>query len=149
MHHRRTLLILEDDDRRTEAMHQELLERLPQYHPVFCTDATRFISTLTKSAGHVLGISLDHDLEPKSDDGRDPGTGRDVADFLVDPPFPLPRLPILIHSTNRIAADGMERVLTEAGYPLARVTPYGDLDWIAELWFPSFEQQLARFVDVQ
>ena len=54
------------------------------------------------------------------------------------------RLPILIHSTNRIAVDGMMRVLQESAYHVERITPYGDLEWIDEAWFPLFQKIIRR-----
>ncbi len=138
------LLILEDDARRTAAMRERLTDRFAQYETRFCTDAERFIATFSEAPDRVLAISLDHDLEPMEPDRRDPGTGRDVANFLAELPPETPRLPILIHSTNRSAVDGMERVLMEAGFPVERVTPYGDLGWISEVWFPAFRKHIIR-----
>ncbi|MEX2187996.1 MAG: hypothetical protein WD875_14420 [Pirellulales bacterium] len=54
-----------------------------------------------------------------------------------------PACPIIIHSTNYPAAIGMEAVLSDSGWRVERVTPYGDLDWIAESWLPLAERLLT------
>lgn len=79
-------------------------------------------------------ISLDHDLganRVRNGAEFDPGTGRDVADWLASQQ---PVCPIIIHSTNDLAVPGMRGVLEESGWNCRCVTPYGDLDWIGEVW---------------
>ena len=53
-------------------------------------------------------ICLDHDLGPNRKLNGivfDPGTGRDVVDYLTTRK---PHCPILIHTSNSMAAPGME-----------------------------------------
>jgi hypothetical protein len=78
-------------------------------------------------------ISLDHDLFVDHDTDPDPGDGRDVAKFLA---LHKPVSPILIHSTNAIAADSMLFTLQDAGWTVDRIAPIGD-DWIESYWFPT------------
>ena len=78
-------------------------------------------------------ISLDHDLFVDHDNDPDPGDGRDVAKFLA---LHKPISPILIHSTNAIAADSMLFTLQDAGWTVDRIAPIGD-DWIESFWFPT------------
>ena len=78
-------------------------------------------------------ISLDHDLFVDHDNDPDPGDGRDVAKFLA---LHKPISPILIHSTNAIAADSMLFTLQDAGWTVDRIAPIGD-DWIESYWFPT------------
>lgn len=141
------LLILEDDARRTAAMRERLEDRFCQYDTIILPDAPSWVAAFLEAPERVLAISLDHDLEPVHGQNQDPGTGRDAAGFLAQLPTDTPRLPILIHSTNRIAVDGMERVLEEAGYPVHRVMPYGDLEWISEAWFPRFRKNILEAVE--
>ncbi len=147
MTNRMRLLILEDDPRRTAAMRERLEDRFSPYETLILPDAPSFIAAYREAPERVLAISLDHDLEPVNNQNPEPGTGRDAADFLAQLPADGPRLPIVIHSTNRAAVDGMERVLDEAGYPVHRVTPYGDLEWISEAWFPEFRKCILDAVD--
>lgn len=78
-------------------------------------------------------ISLDHDLFVDLDGDPDPGDGRDVAQFLASQK---PLSPILIHSTNAIAADSMLYTLQDDGWTVDRIAPIGD-DWIESYWFPT------------
>lgn len=134
------LLILEDDSRRIDAMRERLEDRLPQYDTLLLPDCASFTTAFLEAPERVLAVSLDHDLEPQPSSQADPGTGRDVADFLANLSPTNDRVPVLIHSTNILAADGMERVLNEAGYHVTRVVPYGDLEWISQAWFPAFRR---------
>jgi hypothetical protein len=72
----------------------------------------------------------------------DPGTGRDVADWLATN---RPVCPVIIHSTNDLAVPGMQRVLEDSGWNCRCVTPYGDLDWIREIWHDAVAEILANY----
>ena len=61
----------------------------------------------------------------------DPGTGRDVANYLATRS---PSCPVIIHTTNGLAAPGMAMVLDDAGWKNDGVVPYNDLQWISEWW---------------
>jgi CheY-like chemotaxis protein len=128
-------VILEDNEDRRAAMRECLEDRFPQYPIRFFATAAETIRFLRLHLDETLVVSLDHDLDLISGaPGRmfDPGTGRDVADYLATQP---PVCPVVIQTTNVPAGDGMERVLQEAGWTTTRVTPYGDLEWVAEVWF--------------
>jgi len=91
----------------------------------------------------TLAISLDHDLELKpGPEGRciDPGTGREVADFLAGRE---PVCPVIIHTTNSQAAAGMVMVLREARWKTRRVLPFDDLSWIEADWFPAIRRAIV------
>ena len=62
---------------------------------------------------------------------RDPGTGRDVADFLAQR---APVCPVIIHTSNQMARAGMELALKDSGWNVTRVFPSADLDWIRTEW---------------
>jgi hypothetical protein len=100
------------------------------------------IAWLREHADQAVAISLDHDLEPDESAAEwiDPGTGREVADYLATL---RPRCPVIIHSTNIIAARGMEAELETAGWPVERITPYSDLTWIGEAWLPALRQAIV------
>lgn len=78
-------------------------------------------------------IALDHDLFVDHDDDPDPGDGREVASFLARMK---PIAPVLIHSTNAVAADSMLYTLQESGWTVDRIAPIGE-DWIESYWFPT------------
>jgi len=84
-------------------------------------------------------ISLDNDLEKVRADDPDPGEGRDVGRYLVTQ---APVCPIIIHSTNTQAAFAMEAELTDAGWRVERVTPYGDLAWVDREWYWAVQAAL-------
>ena len=137
---RTTLAVLEDDERRLEAMRRILRRRMPEFDVVAFDVFEDMIRFLEQSLSQLIVISLDHDLPVLvTEDGarRDAGSGRDVADHLASK---APACPILIHSTNEPAALGMERVLREIGWRTERVAPYGDLDWIPEIWLPAIRR---------
>ena len=83
------------------------------------------------------------DLVPlRSRDGetREPGTGRDVVDFLVGRP---PTCPVLLHTANLLAAPGMMLALEMRGWRVRRIPPYGELEWIAQIWEPALREELG------
>jgi hypothetical protein len=129
------IAILEDNQARREAMESCLRDRLYTYDAVFfdsAKDLRRFLQTDLSS---VILLSLDHDLElQQHSNGKpiDPGTGREIADFLVMHP---PSFPVIIATTNSAAGDGMEFLLRDAKWDVHRVYPHGDLEWISTVWF--------------
>lgn len=124
--------VLDDDGERLAAMRAALASlRVPA---VFFEDAPAMIRWLAAlSQGPVL-LSLDHDLGPKRVQGGeeiDPGTGRDVVEWLVARP---PWCPVIVHSSNVIAAQGMVFALEAAGWPVERVIPMVGVEWVGEGW---------------
>jgi hypothetical protein len=101
-----TIAILEDDSRRVAAM-QSCLQRLYPWSDVVLFDgAPEMICWLKMHLADSVLICLDHDLGAnRIIDGnlQDPGTGRDVADYLSDQK---PCCPVIIHSSNMMAAGG-------------------------------------------
>jgi hypothetical protein len=125
------LLMLEDDRDRIERFSRVLGSAAIQF--LYLRTAHDFIQAY-ESIGTVPElISLDHDLFVDHEDEPDPGDGRDVAKFLA---LHKPISPILIHSTNAIAADSMLYTLEDAGWTVDRIAPIGD-DWIESYWFPT------------
>lgn len=138
------IAILEDNLDRQAAMQTWLTDRFYMYEHCFFDEAETMIAWLQEFLPETLFISLDHDLELKPGGERgwyDPGTGRHVADYLAQHD---PVCPLLIHSTNATAADGMFELLTERGWSVAMVRPYGDLAWVNEMWWPAVKEQLRN-----
>ena len=140
----RTILILDDEPDRIAAM-REVIERELDGAELICFDnAPDMIRWLRTNSAAIALICLDHDLGPnRIRDGSvfDPGIGRDVADFLASGP---PMCPIIIHSTNDLAVPGMIQVLEDSGWSCRSVSPYGNLDWVAEIWRDAILEVLSN-----
>lgn len=137
------ILILEDNADRRSAMQSCLRGRFHQYESVFLADAGEMWTYLENNLAMALIISLDHDLElgpQHNGKPNDPGTGRDVADFLAQQQ---PTCPIIIATTNSAAGDGMEFLLREAHWETHRVHPWGDLEWISTQWFRTLRNAIV------
>lgn len=142
------IAILEDDSDRQAAMADCLEDRFPQYPIRFFATAAEMIWHLRRNLSDVIVIGLDHDLELVPIVGKsllDPGSGRIVADYLASV---APVCPVVIHTTNAPAGDGMEAILQDAGWATSRVTPYGDLQWIPEVWLRAMRDAVVRHTPV-
>ena len=141
------IAILEDNADRTVAMRAALADKLYMYEPHFLPTAPLMLAWLDQHVDETIAISLDHDLElpPHAIDRTDPGDGRAVADSLASR---VPSCPVVIHTTNVSAGDGMETVLIEAGWQTYRVTPCDDLRWIREAWLPLVRESVFEVATV-
>jgi hypothetical protein len=136
--------ILEDESRRTETMRQAIETTIPGATLHFVDNAPEMIQWFTENLDQVALLSLDHDLDAVArPEARqfDPGTGRDVVDFLVTR---APTCPVILHSSNSEAVYGMKSALEEAGWRTERVVPFADLAWVDEEWLPKLCSLLAR-----
>src|SRR5262249_56891652 len=128
---------------RIAEMRQCLDDKFYQFEMWFLDTAGEMIKFLKMELPETIAISLDHDLEliPAAD-GRllDPGTGREVADFLARQH---PSCPVIVHSSNASAALGMEMVLQDANWVTYRVCPCGDLDWIPGSWLRTMRNAIV------
>ncbi len=128
---------LEDNSDRQLATRKCLTRRLPDARIEFYDSAHAFISSLTLAADDVELIALDHDLEMiDSGDGTlvDPGTGMDAAEWLAQSSL---ETPFIVHTTNLPAGERMMSTLQNAGWSVQRVVPYGDTEWIREVWWQA------------
>ena len=64
-----------------------------------------------------------------------------VVDFLATRQ---PTCPVLIHTTNSLAAPGMELALEDSGWTHRRVVPYNGLQWIRTAWLPEVDDALTQ-----
>jgi hypothetical protein len=139
-----TIVILEDDPDRTREFRECLHNRFATHGVVVFDNAPDTIEWLRQHLDQAMLICLDHDLGAnRVRDGQsfDPGTGRDVADYLATRK---PVCPILIHTTNSLAAPGMTRTLEEAGWSWSRVVPYNGLEWVRADWIGCVAASLAK-----
>ena len=105
--------------------------------PDFFRTERRFHHLFRRHRRGTVLISLDHDLPcVRSPDGLadDYGTGREVADYLATVGSVCP---VVVHTANSPAGDGMMRVLKDAGWSASRVRPIDDLRWIDVDWSPA------------
>jgi CheY-like chemotaxis protein len=137
------IIILEDNADRQAAMRACLADRFHQFEVHFFDDSGEMNRFLDEHLPDAIVIALDHDLDLKpGPEGRciDPGTGREVADFLAERS---PTCPVIVHTTNSLAAVGMEAVLRNAGWKTRRVVPFGDLEWIESVWFSAIRRAIV------
>jgi hypothetical protein len=137
------IAVLEDNADRVRSMRACLADRFPMYELHFFGSARGMIEFLERHLSETLVVALDHDLELESAPNGslvDPGTGRDVANFLAEQP---PVCPIILHSTNTAAMAGMELVLKDAGWQTVRVVPFDDLSWIPTDWLRAMRRAIV------
>jgi FixJ family two-component response regulator len=134
------IAILEDDERRAEAMRAVVLEL--GCEATFFTSAPEMRRWLVDNLPSVRLMSLDHDLGPNRIVGDalfDPGTGRDVVDMLISNN---PTCPVIVHSSNADASVGIIFALEGSGWQARRVYPYDDLDWVRSSWAEAVQELL-------
>jgi hypothetical protein len=142
------IVILEDNVERQGEMRHCLADRFGQFDTLFFAVSSEMNAYLDAHLSETLAISLDHDLDllpGANGTWIDPGTGREVADFLAGR---APVCPIIIHTTNVPAAAGMEFALQEASWVTERVVPHDDLEWIAADWFPALRRAIVGPVNL-
>lgn len=125
------LLMLEDDRDRIDRFSRVAAER--QWHLAIARTAPAFVQLFQSLTESPKLIALDHDLFVDNPRDPDPGDGRDVANYLASQ---RPIAPILIHSSNTVAAESMLLTLSDAGWVVDRIAPIGD-DWIESYWSPT------------
>ena len=135
--------ILDDEENRRTEMERSLSQALPDVSIELFDNAPDMIAWLARHIEHVSVASLAHDLGPnRFRDGMlfDPGTGRDVTDFLVE----MDRsFPVVVHTPNNQAGKRMVAMLEHARWPCIRLEPTNDLDWISAEWAPQVAQLLS------
>jgi hypothetical protein len=138
----KTIVLLEDDERRVAAMTAWLGDRFPAYTVRTWANSQALCQSLEDIWQDVVLISLDHDLAVETEDGRfvDQGSGQEVADYLArrEPAFP-----VILHSSNGEAVVRMDQVLRQRGWQTTRVLPVNDLAWVASAWWPAVRQLLV------
>jgi CheY-like chemotaxis protein len=137
------IAILEDNLERQQVMRSCLADRFTMYDAAFFDNARDMIRFLQQHLTETLVISLDHDLDLVSaGNGQttDPGTGREVADFLAQQN---PVCPVVIHTTNSAAAEGMLAVLKDSEWKTRRVIPFDEQQWIIKEWFPIIRRAIV------
>ncbi len=136
------IAILEDSMPRTEAMRAAVSHILPDATCVFFDSAAAIIAWMQEHSESMLLVSLDHDLEfLTGPEGQllDPGDGRDVAAFMAGL---RPCCPVIVHTSNSMAATSMMFTLEEANWQVERVFPDGGLEWVRRQWVTAVDRVL-------
>jgi hypothetical protein len=134
--------ILEDDAGRITEMRECLAALLPGYQHVFFGNANDMVAWLRDHLADIVLVSLDHDLPlhaTRNDVEMDCGDGRVVANSLATI---APTCPVIVHSSNIACAEGMIRVLRDAGWPLRRVYPCDDDVWVRLAWADEVQKYI-------
>ena len=136
------IVILEDNLDRQMAMRKCLVKRLPEARVEFHVTSNALIQSLSQHRDDVELIALDHDLEMiDSGHGKlvDPGTGLEAAEWLAQSSR---KVPCIVHTTNMPAGERMVSTLQAAGWSVQRVVPYGDTEWIREVWWQAMQRAI-------
>jgi CheY-like chemotaxis protein len=133
------ILILEDDADRIARFHAVLQQLDPSLEIRLWRNAWKMIRESEPVLPRVCLISLDHDLDPE-EDGDDPGTGYEVAQFLASH---APTCPVIIHTSNGERGTWMQGAFDLEGWETHRVGPWGD-DWIERSWRRTVRRLLSR-----
>lgn len=137
------IAILEDNLDRQAVMRRCLADRFYTFDAHFFDEVREMIRFLDRHLTETLVISLDNDLELKPGSGGrmiDPGSGVDVAEYLAGKPAVCP---VVIHTTNTDAAAAMKSALDAAGWPMRRVVPFDDMNWIESDWFFAIRRAIV------
>jgi hypothetical protein len=137
------IILLDDDEARIEAMKAELSKNHPDYRVSYFDNAPEMIDFLKGNLSRAKLISLDHDLvaDPlKHRESFDPGNGRDVADYLATQE---PCCPVILHTTNYTARDGMYFAMDAIGWELHVVIPHDDVEWVGQEWADTVKRILG------
>jgi len=141
---RQIILLMDDNEERLNAMRPLVADSYPDYEIMFFDNAPDTIEWLKGNIISVVLMSLDHDLGPNrkiNGEVFDPGTGSDIVDYLVTQN---PVCPVIVHSTNYLARDGMVFALEGSGWKASFVIPYNDLEWIKGTWAEEIKKRLKE-----
>jgi len=127
------IAILEDCPERVARMEQCFKKSGIAFKTVFFSDAFLMIEWLTQNQSNVILISLDHDLDLilEGQENRDPGDGKDVANYLASQK---PFCPVILHTSNYFGRESMKYNLLDKGWSVSVVMPTPDPEWIDSDW---------------
>ncbi len=145
----KSIVVLDNNRKRIDLMRRHLGELFPDESLLFFDNAPEILSWLKIHLEKCLLISLDYNLGPswtREDQLFDPGTGREVVDYLATQP---PQCPLIFHASNKEAEIGMEMGLIETRWIFERVMTSKDLKWIETAWLPMVKLLLNPIAHTQ
>jgi DNA-binding NarL/FixJ family response regulator len=129
------VFLLEDNPARLAEMLAVLALVLPNHRVHVEDDAARANAAFDRLQGRIELVSLDHDLDsvvrPGEPPGLDHGDGRQVTDLIASRQ---PTCPVIVHTSNTDAGDGMVLALRRAGWPVFRSRPHDRHAWVRTEW---------------
>jgi hypothetical protein len=129
------IAILEDCPERVERMSECIKKSSIPFKVVLFSNAFLMIEWLIQNKSNVVLISLDHDLDliVKNGESHDPGTGKDVTNYLFShEPF----CPVIIHTSNYFGRESMKYRLLDKEWAVSIVMPSPEMSWIDSDWLP-------------
>ncbi len=138
------ITILEDEIERIAVMKELLSTDFSDYEVVFFNNTIEMLDWLKVNLDKIVLICLDHDLGSDriiKGEMTDPGTGRDIADYLETQK---PICPVIIHTTNSFGRDAMRFALQDAGWGTTVVLPSAEISWIQTSWFKAVQENLLK-----
>lgn len=138
------IVILEDNEDRRMAMGRVIADRFPAHIVEYFAASGRMIQHLSNTSLYDVSlVSLDNDLEMIDENGSlvEPGDGLEVARWLAEQPAVCP---VIVHTTNTGAGDGMMELFAETGWIRDRVVPYDGEAWIFERWSSMARDLIVR-----
>ncbi len=140
----KTIVIVENDHRRIDAMKSEIAGAYSNVEVHFFTNAPAAIAWLEKNWCAVDLVSLDFDLGTDEELANPEflvGTGGDVAEWLARrEQF----CPVILHTDSFFTRPTMQRALDAGNWKHQFVTPGNGTGWVASLWLPMVQQHLAK-----
>ena len=138
------IAILEDEAGRISVMGKLLSADFPDYDAVFFDNTPEMLDWLKVNLDQTSLICLDHDLGSDriiKGEMTDPGTGRDIANYLETQE---PTCPVIIHTTNSFGRDAMKFALQDAKWDTTVVFPSAEISWIQTSWFKIVQKYLLK-----
>ena len=122
----KSIVILEDEMERVSIIEKLVFNHFPEYPVIFFDNTLEMLDWLETNLDKSI-LCLDHDLGPDrmiKGEITDPGTGRDITNFLEKHE---PICPVIIHTTNSFGRDAMKFSLLDAGWDTTVVVPSAEI----------------------
>ncbi len=139
----RLIFVLENDPVRIGAMRESLESSMLAGSATFIDNAPDAVAWLSRNLGRCGVISLDHDLggeQMRDGCSFDPGSGRDIANYLAER---TPVCPVLLHTDNFFVRPGIISVLESGSWKHSFVSPGNGIAWVSREWLPQIIRLLG------
>lgn len=140
---RKLIFVLENDPVRIGAMRESLESSMLSAAATMIDNVPDAVLWLSRHLPHCGVISLDHDLggEQIRDGGPfDPGSGRDIANYLAER---TPVCPVLLHTDNFFVRPRMVSILESGSWEHSFVSPGNGVAWVVRDWLPQIIRLLG------
>ena len=137
------IFVLDNGPARIEAIWKSLRSRELDKATTIVDNVPDAIFWLSRNLHNCGVISLTHDLGGEQiRDGFlwDPGTGRDIANYLAERS---PVCPVILHTDNFFVRPQMQCILDRGEWSHSFVAPGNRMDWVEKEWLPKVLAGLA------